>query len=175
ELGEEVGRGFEVLVAKARRGLPNEHEWTYVRKDGARLPVLLNVTGLRDANGEITGFLGIASDITQRKRAEDDLRASEEKLRKLFELAPVGILLTTFEGRLVEFNDAFSRITGYSSDELLELDYRTLTPAEHHAEGRRQIALLAKSGRFGPYQTECVTKSGARIPVRLNGAKLTDR
>jgi len=82
ELETSIDPGFEVFVAKARRNLPNEHEWTYIRKDGTRLTVLLSVTALRDRDGLITGFLGIASDITERKKAEEViLRAKEEAER----------------------------------------------------------------------------------------------
>lgn len=81
QLGETVEPGFEVFVIKARRGLPNEHEWTYVHRSGRRFPVLLSVTALRDADGTITGFLGLATDITGRKRMEDRLRAKNEELK----------------------------------------------------------------------------------------------
>jgi PAS domain S-box-containing protein len=74
ELGRPVPPGFDVFVAKARIGHPDEHEWTYVRKDGSRLPVLLSVTSVRDERGVILGFMSIASDITQRKRAESQLQ-----------------------------------------------------------------------------------------------------
>ncbi|MFN0108101.1 MAG: PAS domain S-box protein [Blastocatellia bacterium] len=70
ELGQQIEPGFEVLVAKARLDLPNEHEWTYIRKDGTRVPVSLSVTALRDGEGDINGFIGLASDITQRKQSE---------------------------------------------------------------------------------------------------------
>lgn len=70
ELGVTIEPGFEVFVAKARLGIPDENEWTYIRKDGSRFPVLLSVTALRDKNGDVTGFIGIGSDITERKRVE---------------------------------------------------------------------------------------------------------
>ncbi|MDG4582789.1 MAG: PAS domain S-box protein [Candidatus Competibacter sp.] len=70
ELGCPIEPGFEVFVAKPRRGQADENEWTYIRKDGSRFPVLLTVTALRDPHGEITGFLGIGSDITERKKVE---------------------------------------------------------------------------------------------------------
>ena len=80
ELGERIEPGFEVFVAKARRDLPNEHEWTYIRKDGTRFPVLLLVTALRSSSGEINGFLGLALDITHRKQSEAALRAYTQEL-----------------------------------------------------------------------------------------------
>jgi len=78
ELGVVIEPGFDVMVEKSRRGLPNEHEWTYIRKDGARLTVLLTVTALRNPQGDITAYLGIASDITPRKVAEQELIAAKE-------------------------------------------------------------------------------------------------
>jgi diguanylate cyclase (GGDEF)-like protein/PAS domain S-box-containing protein len=73
EFGQAVAPGFEVFVAKARRGGSDENDWTYVRKDGSTFPVRLSVTTLRDARGEPTGFLGIGTDITRRKQAEAQL------------------------------------------------------------------------------------------------------
>jgi diguanylate cyclase (GGDEF)-like protein/PAS domain S-box-containing protein len=74
ELGYPVAPGFEVFVAKAKSGFQDEREWTYVRKDGSRFPVLLSVTALRDENNDINGYLGIAYDISERKRAEEYIR-----------------------------------------------------------------------------------------------------
>ncbi|HEY0706649.1 MAG TPA: PAS domain S-box protein, partial [Polyangia bacterium] len=65
--------GFEVLVAKARRGIADQTEWSYLRKDGARVPVLLSFSALRDAVGAIYGFIAIGSDIREQKRAEREL------------------------------------------------------------------------------------------------------
>ncbi len=78
ELGVPIEPGFDVFVEKSRRDLPNEHEWTYIRKDGIRLTVLLNVTALRNAEGQITSFLGIASDITSLKIVERELITAKE-------------------------------------------------------------------------------------------------
>jgi len=80
ELNRTVEPGFETFVIKSAMGLPNEHEWTYIRKDGSTLPVLLTVTAIRNAHDEITGYLGLAIDITDRKEAERVLRASELRL-----------------------------------------------------------------------------------------------
>lgn len=78
ELGLPIEPGFDVFVEKSRRGLPNEHEWTYIRKDGTRLTVLLNITALKNAAGHITSFLGIASDITSLKIVEQELISAKE-------------------------------------------------------------------------------------------------
>ncbi len=70
ELGYPVAPGFDAFVAKAREGFGDEREWTYVRKDGFKFPVLLTVSALRDSDGEITGYLGIGRDISEIKRID---------------------------------------------------------------------------------------------------------
>ena len=79
ELGETIPPGFEAFVARPRRNLPEEREWTLIRKDGTRLPVYLSITALREESGPITGFVGLAYDLTERKRdAEALLRLNRE-------------------------------------------------------------------------------------------------
>ncbi len=81
EMSQQFGRaiqGFDVFVEQARRGKPEEREWTYVRKDGSQLTVSLVVTARRDRNDHIVGFLGIATDISARKTAEEAMRRAKE-------------------------------------------------------------------------------------------------
>ncbi|MBS0169180.1 MAG: PAS domain S-box protein [Nitrospira sp.] len=79
---------FDVLTEQARRGGFDEREWTYTRKDGGRLTVLVTITGLRNSDGQLTGFLAIGKDITPRKQAEAALtNAALELERKNAELA----------------------------------------------------------------------------------------
>ena len=73
ELGHPVSPGFDVFVSKVCCGHSETREWTYIRKDGTRVPVLLSVSGLRDKEGSLTGFLGVARDITEMKCAHADL------------------------------------------------------------------------------------------------------
>ncbi|MGB0175582.1 MAG: PAS domain-containing sensor histidine kinase [Owenweeksia sp.] len=67
--------GFDVFVEYARQGRHESREWTYVRKDGSQFPVQLVVTAIKDESGEITGFLGIATDISKLKEVEKELAA----------------------------------------------------------------------------------------------------
>lgn len=70
ERGKPVQDPFEVFVHRARDGKPDQREWTYVTRDGRHVPVLLSVTAIRDGNGEIQGFLGIANDIAHLKEMD---------------------------------------------------------------------------------------------------------
>jgi len=80
EVSAESGRnleGFEVLVWLPRQGKADEREWTYIRKDGARIPVFLSITALSPVDNHAGGFLGVAVDITARKQAETQMQAAK--------------------------------------------------------------------------------------------------
>lgn len=111
ELGFPVEPGFEVFVAKARLGMADENEWTYVSKDGRRFPVSLSVTTLKDSHGEITGFLGIASDVSVRKQAE-------RERDRFFDMSLDMMCIIGFDGYIRHLNPAWERTLGYSPEEL---------------------------------------------------------
>jgi diguanylate cyclase (GGDEF)-like protein/PAS domain S-box-containing protein len=98
---------------------------------------------------------------------------SENKLRGLFELSPLGIALTDMSGRYLEFNQAFENICGYTHDELNKLDYWALTPKKYAAEEARQLESLQLTGHYGPYEKEYVRKNGTRVPLQLSGLLIT--
>jgi len=105
----------------------------------------------------------------QVKKRTKDLAASEEKIRTLYELSPVGIALTDMQGKYLEFNEAFQEICGYAMKELNELDYWELTPIKYKEKELEQFDSLNKTGRYGPYEKEYIQKGGKLIPLRLNG------
>lgn len=125
-----------------------------------------------NSDGEFIGYIGYCIDVTDRKTAENALKESEEKLRGLFELSPLGIALTDMNGRYIEFNEAFRAICGYPAEELKTLDYWTLTPKEYAQQETEQLEALAKNGSYGPYIKEYRQKDGSRIPIQLNGTLL---
>lgn len=120
---------FSILVENVLRGVSGENEWTFIRKDGSRFPVLLSVTVMRDHHGNVDGFLGLAADITMQKRAEEALRESEQRFRAFLDASYDGLVLVDSEGRIAEWNPAMTRLMGVSHEaavgsSLLE----TLTP-----------------------------------------------
>jgi len=73
ELGVTITDPFEVFVIKARSGQADTNEWTYIRKDGSRFPVLLTVSTVRDDANEIVAYLGVAMDLSRQKQHEAEL------------------------------------------------------------------------------------------------------
>ncbi|RUR81830.1 PAS domain S-box protein [Chlorogloeopsis fritschii PCC 9212] len=110
ELGFTIEPGFDVFVAHALLGEVDEREWTYIRKDGSRFPVLLSITALRNTQNNITGFLGIGSDITDRKRAEEALRESEQRFHAFMNNSPTVSFMKDTYGRYVYVNQTFEHI-----------------------------------------------------------------
>lgn len=135
ELGEEIKPGFEVFVAKARRGIAEELEWTYIHKEGKRFPVLLSVTALRDEDGEINGFLGIGFDITEKVLVERALKEEEMRYRLLFEKSGDSIFLMKGD-QFIDCNPATLEIFRCTRDQIInETPYR-FSP-RYQPDGRR--------------------------------------
>jgi PAS domain S-box-containing protein len=118
ELTEEMGKpvqGFDVFVEKARDGQREEREWTFVRKDGQTTRVNLAVTASYDANGAIMGFLWVATDITERTKAEKTLR--DQAL--ILDLANDAVFIRDVEDRITYWNQGAQRLYGWSKEEAI--------------------------------------------------------
>lgn len=83
--------------------------------DGEARNVIVHKATYSNARGAIAGLVGVVVDYTDRKRAEDSLRAAEEKYRSIFESSPLGIFRLSPEGSLSDANPAFARMAGYDS------------------------------------------------------------
>jgi len=103
-------------------------EYLARRKDGSTFPCLVDSTLVADELGEPAGIRGILTDITERRKAEDAMRESEEKHRALFDSSLDGIVFVDTEGRIVDANAAYLDMLGYTREEIREFSYQELTP-----------------------------------------------
>ena len=175
ELGVPI-QGFEALVARARRDSYDSREWTYVRKDGARVSVLLAVTAVRDPEGRISGFLGIAADVSARQRAERQVRESEARLRRLVEANIFGVIFGDLSGKLQDANDAFLEMVGYSRAEIargVRLWDHVVSPSSIRRIHRCRVQ-LGKRGICAPFELEILRKDGRVMPILLGLALLEE-
>jgi PAS domain S-box-containing protein len=127
---------------------------------------------LKDPSGQVVGLAGISRDVTEAQNTQKALRTSEQKLRGLFELSPLGIARNDLDTAFLECNHAFSVLTGYSPAELKQLDFWRLAPEAYHPVARKELERLAEQGRYGPFETEFLQKSGGSVMVSLTGILL---
>lgn len=147
---------------------------TYRRKDGSTFLGEVSGALLETGDGLERSILSIR-DVTERAQAEERLRESEERFRKVFEQGPIGIALLNTDFRYIEANATYCRIVGYSSDELLNLTFIDITyPEDIDADANQARDLLA--GKILSYEMEkrYVTKSGEIVWVNLCGSIIRD-
>ncbi|NCC23655.1 MAG: PAS domain-containing sensor histidine kinase [Deltaproteobacteria bacterium] len=144
--------------------------------EGRRVWVSTNAIPRRDIDGEVVGYRGSDTDITERKAAEEALRESEARLKDLFENMPNGYYRSTVDGRFVDVNPAFVRMLGYSSrDELLRVDIARdlyVEPEERNRYLNGPNAEFLESSHFETYRLK--TKDGRIIDIEDNARYVRD-
>jgi PAS domain S-box-containing protein len=123
-------------------------------------------------NGELVEVVATQIDVTERKRAEQALRESEAKIRRLVDSNIIGIFFSGLEGRVLETNDAFLHLVGHDRDDLVSgrIRWTDLTPPEWRERDRRALAELTSNTTAQPYEKEFFRKDGSRVPVLIGGA-----
>ena len=151
ESGVEVG--FAVVAGRATRGEPETRQWSYLTRDQSRLQVSVTATAMLDPAGDIAGYILVGTDVTRQRLAEAALTESEQRFRVTFDAAPSGMMLIELDadraGRFLQVNPALSRITGYSSIDLMSMSVRDLTHSEHLSHHDVRFARLLAGHSFG--------------------------
>jgi PAS domain S-box-containing protein len=161
------------ILARLRRGERIDHyETTRVRKDGSPITISLSVSPIRDGQGAVTGAWTVARDVTQQKRAEQALRASEERFRRVAESGMIGVAHWDIDGRVTFANQTFLQMIGYTEADLEagSIDWRAITPPEWAAVDEAATRQVQQTGTSGQFEKEFVRKDGARVPVLLTAA-----
>jgi diguanylate cyclase (GGDEF)-like protein/PAS domain S-box-containing protein len=115
---------------RLREGVRETREVLYRRRDGSPLWLLVASSPLLDDSGTLTGTLAMLTDISDRVKAEESLRARERLFRSIFKESPAGQILSSSDRRIVAVNRAFCQMTGYTEAELLEKGWEAITPPE---------------------------------------------
>jgi PAS domain S-box-containing protein len=142
-------------------GYTGEFEKEYIRKDGTIVPVSINVWLIKDEYGNDNGLWGIVKDITERKKAEQELKFSEEKYRLLFNNSPVGIGLTTIDGRVLDSNDALVKLTGFSTEDLNKIGASSIYADQNQRS--EILKLLKTSGKLRDYEVKLRRKDNTEF------------
>jgi len=166
----------KVLQGMIRNQKPSRYEKEYIRKDGKRIFVELNVTPQFDEEENLKFFFAFVNNITGRKNAENKIIESERKFRELFENLRDGWVSTNLDGRIIECNLTFSKMLGYSVKELKEIKYQQFTP-EKWFDFEKDIVenKIFKNGFSGIYEKEYIRKDGQVFPVELSSYLIRDK
>ena len=123
-------------------------------------------------NGDLVEVVATQIDVTERKRAEEALRESEAKIRRLVDSNIIGIFVWDFDGRILEANDEFLRMVSYDREDLVSgrIRWADLTPPDWRDRNNARIERQKSSGRFEPFEKEFTRKDGSRVPILIGGA-----
>jgi PAS domain S-box-containing protein len=160
---EIVGRHFSIFyppedgdkparyLEDARRDGRVEDEGWRLRKDGSRFWASVVITALRDSAGNLVGFAKVTRDLSERRRAELELRESEQRFRLLVEgVRDYAIFMLTPEGRVATWNEGARRIKGYSAEEIVGRHFSTFYTAPDLAAGKpaRELEIASRDGTY---------------------------
>lgn len=136
---------FAAMQANPGDNLP-DFEYRMRRKDGSWVWLLTSERVFtRDRSGKPRQILGVATDITARKTFEEQLQASEERFRGIFENAPTGISISGIDGSFVQCNPAYEKLLGYSMEELRNASFAILVHPDDRAANIAEMERLVRN------------------------------
>jgi|GEM_PF-1267508 len=151
-------KGSKFLNKILEKGEVKQFEEYFINKSGKEVILSTNAKVLKDSNGKFSGVEGISRDITKQKKAENDIRRSEEKFRKLTELSPAAICIQTTD-KFLWANPAWSEISGFPLDEVLDMGpLDIIHPEMKEIAKARSDARLNKEDVISRYNLKILTK-----------------
>ncbi|MBE9574093.1 MAG: PAS domain S-box protein [Proteobacteria bacterium] len=149
-------------------------DYEVIRKDGSTIVLGMSASLIQDATGEPIGFRGVVRDVTERKRAEEALRASEERYRTVLEANPDPVVVYDMVGKVIYFNPAFREVFGWPLEERLGKKMDLFVPEENWPETRMMIEKMLAGVGFAGIETRRYTREGKTIPVSISGSTYRD-
>ena len=157
----ETGHGFSDLI------------WQIKDKKGETRIIEFSANQITDQDGKIIGFRGIARDITNKFRTQRALRKSERRLRTLLDFVPHPIVVFTLDGCVTYLNPAFTKIFGWTFDEL-EGKRIPYIPPGFEEETSENIRKLFEDGIILRHETQRLTKDGRILDVAFRAAVFSE-
>jgi PAS domain S-box-containing protein len=171
---DHVGRVVERIRHSFDTGEPWEDTFPLRGADGRYRWFLSRALPMRAATGAVVGWFGTNTDITERREAEEAVRTSEAKLRRISDSGIVGVFYWTAAGAITEANAEFCRTLGLSPEDVRSgrVNWRSLTPPEWAGVDAVKEAELATHGFTTNWEKELIARDGRRVPVLIGAARL---
>lgn len=151
------------------------NDWEFIRKDGSRRIVDVSVSLIRDAGGAAAGFRGIVRDITEDKRIEQALRASEERYRNVYNTAPLAFVLWDGQGRITDWNRHAEEVFGWPRKDVLGRNcLELLLPNDDQARREDFIKQVYRGTHSSGITCNNLTRSGEIITCEWNSTIFYD-
>jgi PAS domain S-box-containing protein len=164
-----------VLARLKATGLPQRYEKEYLHRDGHRIPVAMVTDHDLDERGNVRGTYAFVTDISDRKRAEEALRASERRFRELYDDAPCGYHLIDPEGTILSVNRTDGEILGYRREEMLGHSIFEFVAPDQLAEARRMFEhCLQADEPLVSVERDFQAKDGRRLTLLIDNRVLRD-
>tara|TARA_R110002124_G_scaffold120895_6_gene278979 strand:- start:38420 stop:41992 length:3573 start_codon:yes stop_codon:yes gene_type:complete len=153
----------------------NTYETTYKRKNGDRFGVQLISSQIFDQDGNVVGILATIQDITERKRAEEELRMERDFSEELLLSLREGIIVVNIDGSAISVNPAFCNMTGFTQEELIGVGAPVpYYPPESYSVLEDSLK-LAISGEVRDFEFNIMRKSGERFLVSVASSHVKDK
>jgi PAS domain S-box-containing protein len=146
-------------------GYTRGREYEILMLDGTRVPAEITASSMKDAGGQPVGIVGVVRDITERRRAESDLRESEERYRDLFENANDLIQSVAPDGRFEYVNRAWRETLGYTEEEVSRLTLFDIIDPGSREHCTQVFAQVISGEAVGHTEAIFVAKDGRKIIV----------
>jgi PAS domain S-box-containing protein len=162
----------ELVTAQIMNQIKEEGYWEgeiyNKKKNGTEFLSYARISSLKDKDGNIINFLSTQHDITERKQMEEDLRKSKEKYQMLYDSSKDGIIYTDIDGNILDANQAYIDMIGYTIEELRKLTYQKLTPSEWYKTEMEIVRNQVKRrGYSEEYEKEYIRKNGSVFPISI--------
>jgi|GEM_PF-1333793 len=167
----DVAEKIKTAVTTRDSQFADQIEHRIIRRDGEVRTIIARYAVITGPGGDVISTFGANQDVTERKRAEEALRLSEEQFRRTFDQSPVGAAITSLDFHFIKVNEALCKILGYTKDELIGLSFADVTHPDYIDVDLSNVRRLA-SGELAEFQTE---KRYIRKDDRVIWARLSSR
>lgn len=160
---------MDQLSRRAEGDDKTSYEITLKTKSEGSVKVIAAVSSVRDSEGRFLGSFGVVTDITERKRIEEELRESEAKYKALIETTGTGYMIADTQGRILDANLEYVRLTGHDNvEQILGRSVIERTAEYDRERGSAEIEKCLEQGFVKSFEVDHIDLDGNAIPVEVN-------